>query len=160
MVLEKATKMTLSDFVSKYLRQPSGLEHDALWQIDYENDGILQANCSVQSDARDFARFGKLYLQNGQWNGQQLVSANFLKKSIQPTFSHHPEYAYGWWLENYRNLDIYYMRGHLGQFVIVIPNKDLIIVRLGHLKGLQTTEKPHSEDLYLYIDEVLIMTKQ
>lgn len=157
MVLEKATKMTLSDFVSKYFWQPMGMEHDALWQIDHENDGIEKAYCCVASNARDFARFGKLYLQNGQWNGQQLLSADFVKKSIQPRFSDYPEYGYGWWLENYRNLDIYYMRGHLGQFVIVIPNKDLIIVRLGHLKGLQTTEKPHSEDLYLYIDETLTM---
>lgn len=160
MVLEKATKMTLSDFVSKYFWQPMGMEHDALWQIDHENDGIEKAYCCVASNARDFARFGKLYLQNGQWNGQQLLSADFVKKSIQPRFSDYPEYGYGWWLENYRNLDIYYMRGHLGQFVIVIPNKDLIIVRLGHLKGLQTTEKPHSEDLYLYIDEALTMINE
>ena len=52
---------------------------------------------------------------------------------------------------------IYYMRGHLGQFVIVIPEDDIIIVRLGHLKGLQTTKDAHSNDLYIYIEEAYKM---
>jgi hypothetical protein len=49
------------------------------------------------------------------------------------------------------------MRGHLGQFVIVIPEDNVIIVRLGHLKGLQTKEDPHSNDLYVYVDEAYKM---
>jgi hypothetical protein len=49
------------------------------------------------------------------------------------------------------------MRGHLGQFVIVIPEDDIIIVRLGHLKGLQTETDPHSNDLYTYIEEAYKM---
>ena len=52
------------------------------------------------------------------------------------------------------------MRGHLGQFVIVIPENELIIVRLGHKKGLQTKTDPHSNDLYVYIDETLKMLNQ
>ena len=49
------------------------------------------------------------------------------------------------------------MRGHLGQFVIVIPEDDLIIVRLGHLKGKQTKTDPHSNDLYTYVNEAYAM---
>jgi len=45
----------------------------------------------------------------------------------------------------------------LGQFVIAIPEDDLIIVRLGHLKGVQTSSDPHSEDLYLYVEETYKM---
>jgi hypothetical protein len=52
---------------------------------------------------------------------------------------------------------LYYMRGHLGQFVIVIPEDQLIIVRLGHLKGLQTKEDAHSNDLYTYVEETYKM---
>lgn len=153
MVLEKATNMNLSDFVSKYFWQPMGMEQDALWQIDDTDDGIEKAYCCVASNARDFAKFGRLYKQNGNWNGEQILSEEFIQKSIHPRFNESPQYGYGWWLSNYQNKQIYYMRGHLGQFVIVIPEDDLIIVRLGHLKGLQTKTDPHSEDLYIYIDE-------
>nr|WP_297306975.1 serine hydrolase [uncultured Flavobacterium sp.] len=160
MVLEKATNMKLSDFVSKYFWKPMGMEQEAFWQIDNENDGIEKAYCCVASNARDFARFGKLYLQNGKWNGQQIISQDFIQKATQPRFTESPQYGYGWWLSNYKNKHIYYMRGHLGQFVIVIPENELIIVRLGHKKGLQTKTDPHSNDLYVYIDETLKMLNQ
>lgn len=160
MVLEKATKMPLANFVSKYFWQPMGMENDALWQIDHPTDGIEKAYCCIASNARDFARFGKLYLQNGIWNDQQILSSEFVQKSIEPRFADSTQYGYGWWLENYKNQAVYYMRGHLGQFVIVLPESDIIIVRLGHLKGLQTEENPHSEDLYIYIDEALAMVNE
>ncbi|UUV21919.1 serine hydrolase domain-containing protein [Paenimyroides aestuarii] len=160
MVLEKATKMHLADFVSKHFWQPMGMEHDALWQIDHKNDGIEKAYCCVASNARDFARFGKLYLQNGIWNGEQILSTSFIFKAINPRFKESPQYGYGWWLSNYKNKHIYYMRGHLGQFTIVIPEDNIIIVRLGHIKGLQTTTDPHSNDLYVYIDETYKMLNQ
>lgn len=160
MVLEKATKMHLADFVSQYFWQPMGMEHEATWQIDHAPDGVEKAFCCVASNARDFARFGKLYLQNGQWNNEQLLPESFVQKSIHARFDDAPEYGYGWWLSNYKNEELYYMRGHLGQFVIVLPHKNTIIVRLGHLKGEQTKTDPHSNDLYVYVDEVLTMLKE
>ena len=160
MVLEKATKMHLADFVSQYFWQPMGMENDALWQIDHANDGVEKAYCCIASNARDFAKFGKLYKQNGAWNGQQILSTAYVFKSINPRFANSPQYGYGWWLSNYKNKHIYYMRGHLGQFTIVIPEDDLIIVRLGHLKGLQTITDPHSNDFYVYIDEAYNMLNQ
>ena len=157
MCIEKATGEYLSDYVSKNFWQPMGAENEALWQLDHENDGIEKAYCCIASNARDFARFGKLYKQNGKWNGQQLLDSAFVKKTITPRFEASPEYGYGWWMAKFLGKDIYYMRGHLGQFVIVIPKDDLIIVRLGHLKGVQTSFDPHSEDLYIYIEEAYKM---
>ncbi|WP_306351370.1 serine hydrolase domain-containing protein [Flavobacterium sp. '19STA2R22 D10 B1'] len=156
MVIEKATGEHLSDYVAKKFWQPMGAENDALWQIDHP-DGIEKAYCCFASNARDFARFGKLYKQNGKWNGQQLLDSAFVEKSVTPRFPTAPEYGYGWWLSDYHNKKIYYMRGHLGQFVIVIPEDELIIVRLGHLKGNQSTTRPHSDDFYEYIDETYKM---
>lgn len=160
MVLEKATKMTVADFLSQYFWQPMGMEQDALWQIDHADDGIEKAYCCIASNARDFAKFGKLYMQGGMWNGKQILSTAFVFLSINPRFKDSPQYGYGWWLSTYKNKHIYYMRGHLGQFVIVIPEDELIIVRLGHLKGEQTTTDPHSNDLYIYIDETFNMLNQ
>ncbi|AWG24620.1 serine hydrolase domain-containing protein [Flavobacterium kingsejongi] len=156
MVIEKATGKYLSDYVSDNFWKPMGAENDALWQID-DPGGIEKAYCCIASNARDFARFGKLYRQHGKWNGQQILDSTFIAKSITPRFADAPEYGYGWWLSDYRNKTIYYMRGHLGQFVIVIPEDELIIVRLGHLKGNQSTTRPHSDDFYEYIDETYKM---
>jgi CubicO group peptidase (beta-lactamase class C family) len=157
MCIEKATGEYVSDYVSKNFWQKMGAENDALWQLDHEPDGIEKAYCCIASNARDFARFGKLYKQNGKWNGEQLLDSTFVKKCITPRFKDSPQYGYGWWMHSIKGKDLFYMRGHLGQFVIVIPEDDLIIVRLGHLKGLQTATDPHSNDLYTYVEEAYEM---
>ncbi|KUF45448.1 serine hydrolase [Myroides marinus] len=160
MVLEKATGKPLSEYVSEYFWKPMGAENPALWQIDHKGDGVEKSYCCFTSNARDFARFGKLYRDKGMWNGQQILDSSFIEKSITPRFKNAPEYGYGWWLVNYRGQDFFYMRGHLGQFVIVSPKDNVIIVRLGHLKGVQTETDPHSNDLYTYIDEAYSMLDQ
>jgi CubicO group peptidase (beta-lactamase class C family) len=76
---------------------------------------------------------------------------------ITPRFPDSPQYGYGWWLNNYLGKKMYYMRGHLGQFCIVVPEDNIIIVRLGHTKGLQTKTDPHSNDFYVYVDEAYKM---
>ncbi|MEK6506904.1 serine hydrolase domain-containing protein [Myroides sp. C4067] len=160
MVLEKATGKYMTDYISEHFWKPMGAENTALWQLDHEGDGVEKSYCCFTSNARDFARFGKLYKDLGQWNGEQILDSAFIKKSVTPRFKDAPEYGYGWWLVNHKGQDFFYMRGHLGQFVIVSPKDNVIIVRLGHLKGLQTEEDPHSNDLYTYIDEAYNMLNQ
>ncbi|WP_432672210.1 serine hydrolase domain-containing protein [Flavobacterium sp. SM2513] len=156
MCIEKATKTNLAAYVSESFWKPMGAKNEALWQTD-DKDGIVKAYCCVASNARDFARFGKLYEQNGKWNGKQVLDSSFVAKSTQPRFADSPEYGYGWWLSDYMGKKIFYMRGHLGQYVIVIPEDDLIIVRLGHQNAPTTNGTPHSDDFYLYIDETYKM---
>ncbi len=160
MCIEKATGKYLSDYVSESFWQPMGAENDALWQLDEADTGIEKAYCCIASNARDFARFGRLYKQHGKWNGKQILDSAFVAKSIQPRFVDSPEYGYGWWLHTIKGKKLYYMRGHLGQFVIVIPEDGIIIVRLGHLKGLQTKTDPHSNDLYIYVEEAYKMLEK
>lgn len=156
MVIEKATGEKLSDYVSKHFWKPMGAENDALWQLDDEN-GIEKAYCCIASNARDFARFGKLYLQNGKWNGKQILDSAFVEKCVTPKFKESPQYGYGWWIADDIGKKAYFMQGHLGQYVIVIPEDDLIIVRLGHKRGQREEGKLHRSDLYLYIDEAYKM---
>lgn len=151
-VIEKATGEKLATYISNNFWKPMGAENDALWQTDTEG-GIVKAYCCIASNARDFARFGKLYKQNGKWNGKQLLDSAFVATSVKPRFSKSPEYGYAWWLSNFRDKEIYYMRGHLGQYVIVIPEDDMIIVRLGHRTLKRRANDPHSPDFYKFIDE-------
>ncbi|MDD3003742.1 serine hydrolase [Flavobacterium sp.] len=159
MCIEKATGKSLAEYVSEKFWKPMGAENEALWQTDKEN-GIVKAYCCVASNARDFARFGKLYKQCGNWNNQTLLDSTFVSKSIQPRFADSPQYGYGWWLSDYKNKHIFYMRGHLGQYVIVIPEDDLIIVRLGHQNDKLKNGDSHSVDFYTYIDETYKMLEK
>ena len=159
MVIEKATGKTLSDYLTESFWKPLGAENEAFWQIDSEEGGLEKAYCCIASNARDFARFGKLYKDFGKWNGKQLLDSTFVAKSITPRFKESPQYGYGWWLlQNYKGKDFFMMRGHLGQFVIVEPNDNVIIVRLGHknAKGPDPTIQ-FSNDIYGYIDEAYKM---
>ncbi|HEY0047635.1 MAG TPA: serine hydrolase [Flavobacterium sp.] len=159
MVIEKATGQSLANYVAEKFWKPIGAEHDALWQTDHEG-GIVKAYCCIASNARDFARFGKLYKQYGKWNGQQILDSAFVAKSITPRFPESPEYGYGWWLGEYRNKDVFYMRGHLGQYVIVIPEDDIIIVRLGHRHKRSSIGSSHSDDFFTYLEETYNMLEK
>ncbi|MBS1533492.1 MAG: serine hydrolase [Bacteroidetes bacterium] len=159
MCIEKATGMSLADYVAQNFWNPMGAENPALWQTDHP-DGIVKAYCCFASNARDFARFGKLYKQSGKWNGATLLDSTFIARSTKPRFVDSPEYGYGWWLCTYHDKKVFYMRGHLGQYVIVIPQDDLIIVRLGNRTQHSSTGNPHSDDFYVWLDESYKMLAQ
>ncbi|MAZ73129.1 MAG: serine hydrolase [Flavobacteriaceae bacterium] len=156
MVLEKATDKQLETYLQESFWNPLGMEQPALWQVDDKENRLVKAYCCIASNARDFARFGKLYKDFGDWNGKQLLDSTFVAKSIRPRFKDSPEYGYGFWLSDHLNKDIFVMRGILGQYVITIPEDDLIIVRLGHQRGSRS-DRPFSSDFYTYVEEVYTM---
>lgn len=155
MVLEKATGMTISDYLSQSFWKPMGMANDALWQLDSEESGMEKAYCCIASNARDFARLGKLYKNYGNWNGKQLLDSAYVARSIQPQLEDYPHYGLGVWLENFRDRRVFYFRGILGQYVIVLPEEDVVIVRLGHKGGKVPDDEEHPDDFYFYLDEVL-----
>lgn len=157
MVIQKATGKKLADYLYESFWNPMGAVNSAIWQVDDDEDYLVKAYCCLGSNARDFARFGKLYKDYGKWNGRQLLDSSFVAKSINPRFPEKsPEYGYGFWLSDYMGKHIFAMRGILGQYVIVIPEDNLIIVRLGHQRG-KRTELPFSSDFYSYITEAYAM---
>lgn len=156
-ILQNATNMTVSEFASKYLWSQIGAEHDAYWSKDKE-DGIEKAYCCFYSNARDLARIGQLINNDGNWNGKQIISKEYLEKCLTPASylidendSKVDYYGYQWWLLRYRGLDIKYARGIYGQYIISIPEKDIVIVRLGHKRD-DVLIGDHVRDTYNYID--------
>jgi CubicO group peptidase (beta-lactamase class C family) len=77
-------------------------------------------------------------------------------KSIKQRFKESPQYGYGFWLNKINNKSFFMMEGHLGQSVIVEPNDDLIIVRLGHEKNF-FGKNPYNGDITTYIEETYKM---
>lgn len=156
LLIEKATNKKLAEFLSESFWKPMGAEHTALWQVDDAENQVAKAYCCIASNARDFARFGKLYKDFGNWNGQQLIDSSFVATSIKPRFETSPEYGYGFWLSDHLDKELFVMRGILGQYVIVSPKDDVIIVRLGHQRG-GNAGRPMSDDFYIYVEEAFAM---
>ena len=159
-IIEQTSGMTLSEFASKYLWQLCGAKRDALWTLD-KKDGIEKAYCCFYSNARDFARFGRLFMQNGKMYNKQIVSEEYVKASVTPADylvdqngSKVTYYGYQWWIGKYKGFDFYFMRGILGQYVICIPSLDIIIVRLGKNRSDKYFNN-HPTDVYDNIDAAL-----
>lgn len=162
-VVSEATGKSLSEYAEEKLWKKIGAENDALWNLD-RKDGDEKAYCCFISNARDFARLGKLYMDWGKWNGEVIVDSAYVAESIKPAAlieedgSPVKRYGYKWWLADYKGLEIFYARGILGQYIICIPEKDLIVVRLGRKRAF-TPALEHPKDFYSFIDAALAITE-
>lgn len=160
-ILTKATGVPLAEYASEKIWKPVGALNTAQWSLDHKN-GLEKAYCCFYSNARDFARFGKLALNDGKWNSKQLVDSAYVSLITHPNGLTDPEtnqpvkvYGYQWWTDNFLNHRVFYMRGILGQYVIVVPDMKLIVVRLGHKRSTDANGK--ANDYPLYASEVIKM---
>lgn len=156
-ILKQATGKSLADYASEKLWKPMGCEHPAFWSTDHK-DGDEKAFCCVNSNAGDFARIGKLLLDSGRWNGKQLIPQDYALESVRPNGTKHDDgtptldYGFFWWMiPQYEGHHIFYARGILGQYVIVIPDMKMIVVRLG-AKRLPVVGNEVPPDLHYYLD--------
>ncbi|WP_207420614.1 serine hydrolase domain-containing protein [Desertivirga brevis] len=159
LILAKATGMTISEYASQKLWQKLGVARSALWSLDKVN-GVEKAYCCYYTNAPDLAKIGKLILQNGKFNGEQLISSDYLKASLTPNNlpgtngSKTNFYGYQWWLLNRNGQVIYCARGLAGQYLMVIPSRNIIIVRLGKKRNREK-QGEFSTDILIYADEVV-----
>ena len=160
MVIEKATGKKLYKYLEDSFWKPLGSENTALWQVDSKGHDLVKAYCCIASNAKDFARLGKLYKDYGKWHGKQLLDSSFVKTSTQPRFKESPQYGYGLWLYNLNEKNFFIMRGHLGQMVMVNQKDNVIIVRLGHKRMPQNHVGEFKSDVETYITEAYKMMQQ
>jgi CubicO group peptidase (beta-lactamase class C family) len=159
-ILEKVTGTTIAEYMSQKVWQPIGAKNTALWSLD-KKDGREKAYCCFYSNARDFARIGKLYLNGGKWNNQTIVTQKYIDDATCSAYYLKDKngapvdfYGYQMWTSYYKDMDIFYARGIQGQFIIVIPEKEIVIVRLGHERG-PNLDNYHPSDFYTYLDFAL-----
>src|SRR5690606_2408655 len=164
-LLQKAVGISLSQYLQEEFWQPMGMEKDAYWSKDRQ-DGMEKAYCCLNSNVRDFAKFGQLLLQDGKWNGRQILDSAFVQKMVTPNYeafnkNESARYGYSIWTDYEHEPEFYGMMGHLGQRVIVVPEENLVIVRLGHEKDKRNLEKGFLDtDTYYFVDEVMKMLKE
>jgi CubicO group peptidase (beta-lactamase class C family) len=128
-VLEAAVGMTVSEYLAQKLWKPLGMESNALWALDRPG-GSEKTFCCLSARARDFARFGRLYLDGGRWNGTQLVPASWIARSELPGVRTPDGYTHRhlWWMPEGDEGD-FYAYGHNGQYVYVNPRARVVIVK-------------------------------
>ena len=156
--LEAATGQTLSKYAEEKLWKPMQAERDAYWLLD-KPGGDEKAFCCFHTTARDAARFGRLLLRHGDWNGRQLVSRTYLDEMTRPASYLKDQWGrdslsyYGLqtWIYPYRGEAIPCLRGMLGQYIFAIPSQEAIVVRLGR-KRHDVYEGPFTVDMRRYLD--------
>jgi len=138
MVLRQATGESLSSYLQSRLWQPLGMESGAYWLVD--GAGMEMAFGGLNAVLRDYARFGQLYLQQGRWEGQQLVPAQWVADSVTPDAPHlqpgpgNPAsdwvmgYGYQWWIPDPPQGDFMAI-GVYNQFVYVDPARAVVIAK-------------------------------
>jgi len=130
-----------AEFPRKALLDRIGMRN-TLVSTDRFGDFILSSQ--VYTNARDLARFGMLYLQNGVWNGERLISEewiDFVRTPAPSTVGRGGHYGGQWWLVPEGRDDVpqdaYSTSGNRGQYTIAVPSHDMIIVRRGLDYGRQ-----------------------
>lgn len=115
--------------------------------------GTWVASSYVHATARDFARFGLLYLHDGVWNGTRLLPEGWVTHGRTLTPSD-PEHAYGahWWLANDGH-DSFAAHGYEGQRIRCVPDLDLVIVRLGKTPAVEPA--PPRDAVSLWVDQLV-----
>ena len=157
-VVEAATGMSISDYAEEKLWRPMQACRDAYWLIDKEG-GDEKAFCCFHTTAREVARFARLMLREGNWNGRQLVSQAYMREAMSPAsylldeWGKEPLDYYGFqiWIMHYKGEVNPYFRGMLGQYIIAIPERAAIVVRMGH-RCESVYVRETNRDVYRYMD--------
>ena len=150
MVLERTTGMSVTEYTQTRLWDPLGMQYDGAWALDSTESGFEKMEAGLNARAIDFAKLGRLYLNEGSWDGTQVVSAAWVEESLSadPTSSGASYYrddfgqwvysdGTGWygymWYGKTRpgQQPDFFAEGDHGQFIYVSPSRNLIVVRNG-----------------------------
>ena len=124
-ILQKATGMTALDFARQNLFEPLGIR-DVIWESDPQ--GFTHGWGDLHLKPKDAAKLGYLWLNNGLWEGVQIVSVAWVQDAVKPhSQSGKDDYGYGWWVSE----DSYYATGRGGQNIKVAPALNAVVVTTG-----------------------------
>jgi CubicO group peptidase (beta-lactamase class C family) len=136
MILERATGMTVSEYMETRLWQPMGTEGAGSWSLDSEQSGFEKMFVGVNGRAIDLVKLGWLFLNDGKNGEAQVVPRAWVEQVTQPTdaiFTDRGDYANYyqsyWWLDVENQA--YYAEGDKCQFIYVYPKADLVLARFG-----------------------------
>ena len=152
MILERTTGMSVSEYFQEKLWVPLGMEYDGSWSTDSEQTRFEKMESGINARAIDFAKFGRLFLNDGRWGDEQIISSRWVEEATQPKereAGYYPSwhffssqggyYKYFWWGRKRGNgKSDFFGLGNKGQYIYIAPQKNLIIVRNGIEYGVSS----------------------
>ncbi|MEM7087179.1 MAG: serine hydrolase [Bacteroidota bacterium] len=135
-IYEQQTGKKFFEAFEQEIAKPIGMEDFKLKDTYYrlEQDKSKHPAYLFRMSARDMARFGLLYLNNGAWKEKQIIPSQWVKKSTQPVsteignFTSRGAYGLLWWVSKFENKEVYYASGLGGHRIMVFPNDDIVLV--------------------------------
>ncbi|MHA1959021.1 MAG: serine hydrolase domain-containing protein [Candidatus Thorarchaeota archaeon] len=149
-IVEEATGQTLYSFLRENMFEPLGISvRDVHWPSDAQ--GVSLGGGGIYMKPKDMAKFGYLYLNNGSWNGSQIIAEDWISESTQTSyvFGEYSGYGYQWWTNQAPDIEIYSAQGFSGQFIFVVPENDLVVIFTSDVPNDQVY--PHPSLLVNYI---------
>jgi CubicO group peptidase (beta-lactamase class C family) len=159
LILERSTGMSVTEYTQTRLWDPLGMEFSGAWALDSVNSGFEKMEAGLNARAIDYAKLGRLFLDDGNWDGKQVVSADWVHGSVSldPANDRSDYYPNDWGQEIYSDGSGYYnymwygrlrdgkpsdfaAEGDHGQFIYVSPAHHLIIVRNGTSYGESSSQ--------------------
>lgn len=155
-VIQKVTGMKLSEFAVRQIFDPLGID-DFIW---YEKQGICKGANGLRMKPVDMLKLGKLYLNNGRYEGVQLIPEKWVTESVKPRFLTYKEighYGYHWWMSGDTDSGkhfYYFAMGLFGQFIIVVPEYRTVTVFVSkNYKETMNTMQIFRNDILPYLSE-------
>jgi CubicO group peptidase (beta-lactamase class C family) len=166
LIVEKVFGKNISALVSERFMKPMGAQADAFWLLDGQQKHE-KAFCCFNAVARDYARFGQLVLNKGNWNGKQIVSEKYIAEATTPASylkdrqeNENPVdfYGYQYWMVDHNGIHAIAQNGLFGQYVYIIPAKNAVVVRLGETKVTKPIHH-HQPENFTYLDAAAAILK-
>jgi len=143
-IIKYATNMNIDEFSGKYLFEPLGIDSFDWWQR-FEN-GVFETGGGLKMTPRDMVKIGVTFLNNGIWNGKQIIPEQWVEKSATPFAGNKGidvpgsdkkdvGYSYTWWTKTFsysgKRIDMFYAGGWGGQDIMVFPELNAVVVFTG-----------------------------
>lgn len=159
-IISQATSMTTQQFAKEFLFEPLGI-NDPTWEQD--NRGIVNGGAGLEITPYDMLKLGRLYLQKGEFNGNRIVSESWIEKTVTAKIAagdatpFGPDYGYYWWIGHFRSHNYYFANGWGGQFIVIVPDMELIIVATNRWSGVSsaTARQQWYNTLELIINDIV-----
>jgi len=151
MVLERVTGRPVAQYLEEKIWKPLGMEAPGSWSLDSEQSRFEKMESGINGRAIDFAKFGRLFLNEGNWNGVQFIPAEWVDESTRLDTATDPalQYQYFWWVNvEATGKHHYYAAGKHGQYIYLVPEQNLIFVRFG-----RTDPYRHWDELFEVLTE-------
>ena len=127
LILHRATGMKPSEYLSEKIWKPIDMCSDAIWTTDKKGED--KTFCCMGATALDYAKFGRLYLNNGNWNGRQIVPQEWVEHSVSRDTTNGSSFGYNYnWHIGEKAYGDYMADGMYKQHIYVHPEKKIVIV--------------------------------